>query len=236
MKTMDHSEAVRLKAAEKYLLGEMSAELRDQYEDHYFACVECAQDVRTCAMLIDNARDVWSAETSAVPSIRPAPEIRGRWWAGLWRPAFAVPVLALLVLVAAYQNTVTIPHLKTELSRSEAPQTLQSFSLAGASSRGEGVAAISVPAGKAFSLFLDIPPRYKFGSYACEILSESGTPEFSVNISAEEARKSVQVLIPAGRLASGKHELVVRGLGSPENADADTIGPVRLPFSLEYSQ
>ena len=32
---MNHDEAIRLKAAEKYLLGELSAELRDQYEDHY---------------------------------------------------------------------------------------------------------------------------------------------------------------------------------------------------------
>ena len=233
---MDHTEAVRLKAAEKYLLGEMSAELRDQYEDHYFDCVECAQDVRSGAMLIDNARDVWSVDEAVAAPARPSRESGGRWWTVLWRPAFAVPALALLVLVASYQNVVTIPHLRTELSRSEAPQTLQSFSLAGANSRGEGAATIAVLAGKAFSLFVDIPPQYKFGSYVCEIQTESGAPEFSVNISAEEAKKSVQLLIPAGRLASGKHVLVVRGLGSPESADADTIGPVRLPFSLEYAQ
>src|SRR4029077_18455 len=157
MKTMDHSEAVRLKASEKYLLGEMSAELRDQYEDHYFGCVECAQDVQSGAVFIDNARDVWSTEPVADSVARPAREARRGWWAGMWRPAFAVPVLALLVLVAGYQNVVTIPHLKTEISRSEAPQTLQSFSLAAASSRGEGAATIAVPAGKAFSLFVDIP-------------------------------------------------------------------------------
>jgi hypothetical protein len=236
MKTMDHTEAVRLKAAEKYLLGEMSAELRDQYEDHYFGCLECAQDVRSGAMLIDNARDVWSAEPLVESVARPAREARRGWWAGMWQPAFAVPVLALLVLVAGYQNAVTIPHLKTELSRSEAPQTLQSFSLAAARSRGEGTATIALPAGKAFSLFVDIPPQYKFGTYACEIQTDSGAPEFSVNISAEEAKKSVQLLIPAGLLASGKHVLVIRGLGSPESTDADTIGPVRLPFSLEYTQ
>ena len=55
---MNHDEAIRLKAAEKYLLGELSAELRDQYEDHYFGCAECAQDIRTGAVFIDNARDV----------------------------------------------------------------------------------------------------------------------------------------------------------------------------------
>lgn len=133
---MNHSEAIRLKAAEKYLLGELSAELRDQYEDHYFGCMECAQDVRAGAVFVDNARDVWSAGTVAEASVRPAGKRVGRWWGVLMRPAFAAPALALLLMVAAYQNAVTIPHLKTALSQSEAPQTLPSFSLIGQNSRG----------------------------------------------------------------------------------------------------
>ncbi|MGH9746468.1 MAG: hypothetical protein ACRD59_10230 [Candidatus Acidiferrales bacterium] len=233
---MDHSEAVRLKAAEKYLLGELSAELRDQYEDHYFGCIECAQDIRAGAALIDNARDVWSSEPIAGAVARPAREAGGGWWAVLWRPAFAVPVLALLVLFAGYQNAFTIPQLKSALSRSEAPQALASFSLIAQNSRGSAPLTIAAPAGKPFSLFLDIPPQSQFTSYVCEFQSEAGVPELSLNISAEEAKQTVQLLIPAGRLASGKHLLVVRGLGSPESADADKIGVVRYPFSLEYTQ
>ena len=60
---MNHDEAIRLKAAEKYLLGELSAEMRDQYEDHYFGCAECAQDIRTGAVFIDNTRDMFSADS-----------------------------------------------------------------------------------------------------------------------------------------------------------------------------
>ena len=112
---MNHDEAIRLKAAEKYLLGELSAELRDQYEDHYFGCAECAQDVRTGAVFIDNARDVLGSGSVAVAESgakhQPAPS--GGWWTALLRPAFAIPALALLLLVAGYQNAVTIPHLKT---------------------------------------------------------------------------------------------------------------------------
>ena len=116
---MNHDEAIRLKAAEKYLLGELSAEMRDQYEDHYFGCAECAQDVRTGAVFIDNARDVLLPPSVTELGAKHQPARSGGWWAALLRPAFAVPALALLLLVAGYQNAVTIPHLKTAVSQSE---------------------------------------------------------------------------------------------------------------------
>jgi hypothetical protein len=235
---MNHDEAIRLKAAEKYLLGELSAELRDQYEGHYFGCAACAQEVRTGAVFIDNARDVLGSGSVAVAAARAKhpPARSGAWWTALLRPAFAVPALALLLLVAGYQNAVTIPHLKTALSQSDVAQTLPSFSLISENSRGGAPLAISVPAGKPFSFFVDIPPKGGYASYVCEFQSESGTAELSLNISADEAKRTVQLLIPAGRLASGKHVLVVRGLDSQGKPDADKITVATYPFSLKYTQ
>ena len=233
---MNHDEAIRLKAAEKYLLGELSAELRDQYEDHYFGCAECAQDVRTGAVFVDNARDVLVPPSVTELGAKHPSASPGGWWATLLRPAFAVPALALLLLVAGYQNAVSIPHLKTALSQSETAQTLPSFSFISENSRGGAPLAISVPAGKPFSLFVDIPPRGSDASYVCEFQTESGTPELSLNVSADEAKRTVQLLIPAGRLASGKHVLVVRGLDSQGKPDADKIGVANYPFSLDYTK
>jgi hypothetical protein len=233
---MNHDEAIRLKAAEKYLLGELSAELRDQYEDHYFGCAECAQDIRTGAVFIDNARDVLIPPSVTELGAEHQSASPGGWWATLLRPAFAVSALALLLLVAGYQNAVTIPHLKNAVSQSETPQTLPSFSLISGNSRGGAPLAISVPAGKPFSFFVDIPPNGGYSSYVCEFQTESGTPELSLNISADEARRTVQLLIPAGRLTSGKHVLVVRGLDSQAKPDADKIGVANYPFSLDYTK
>ena len=236
MQIMNHDEAIRLKAAEKYLLGELSAELRDQYEDHYFGCAECAQDVRTGAVFIDNARDVLVPPSVSELGAKHQSASSGGWWATMLRPAFAVPALALLLLVAGYQNAVTIPHLRTALSQSDVAQTLPSFSLISGNSRGGAPLAISIPAGKPFSLFVDIPPRGSYASYVCEFQTESGTPELSLNVSADEAKRTVQLLIPAGRLTSGKHELVVRGLDSHGKPDADKIGVADYPFSLNYTK
>jgi len=56
---MDHNEAIQLQAAEKYVLGELSPPLRDEFEEHFFDCQECALDVKAAAGFVDNARHVW---------------------------------------------------------------------------------------------------------------------------------------------------------------------------------
>ncbi len=48
---MDHNEAIQLQAAVKYVLGELSPVQRDDYEEHYFDCAECAIDIKALAKL-----------------------------------------------------------------------------------------------------------------------------------------------------------------------------------------
>jgi len=55
---MDHNEALRLHAVEKYALGELPPSLRNEFEEHYFECEECAEDVRAAAEFVDNVRAV----------------------------------------------------------------------------------------------------------------------------------------------------------------------------------
>src|ERR1700730_4400894 len=43
---MDHETAIRVQAAERYLLDEFSPEERTEFEDHFFGCSECADEVR----------------------------------------------------------------------------------------------------------------------------------------------------------------------------------------------
>src|SRR5580700_10047395 len=103
MKSMDHSEAVRLGAAERYLLGELPPDERERFEEHYFGCLECAQDVRAGAVFVDGARDILRVERDHAPGRVAEREPSRGWWASLLRPAVLVPVMALLILFAAYQ-------------------------------------------------------------------------------------------------------------------------------------
>ena len=84
---MDHNGAIRLQAAVKYVLGELSQAQRDEYEEHYFDCAECAVDIKALATFADTAREVLRQEkannlASAPGTARPA------WlrWLQPWSP------------------------------------------------------------------------------------------------------------------------------------------------------
>ena len=53
---MDHNQATQLTAVEKYLLDELPPEVRDEFEEHFFDCQECATDLRATAGFIDAAK------------------------------------------------------------------------------------------------------------------------------------------------------------------------------------
>ena len=43
---MDHTQAISEKMTEKYLLDELTPQLRENFEEHFFDCLECARDVK----------------------------------------------------------------------------------------------------------------------------------------------------------------------------------------------
>lgn len=59
---MDHTEAVRLQAAEKYLLGELLNSQYEEYEEHYFDCMYCAEDIKAAVAFMENARQIFRDE------------------------------------------------------------------------------------------------------------------------------------------------------------------------------
>lgn len=232
---MDHTEAIRLKAAERYLLGELKADERDQFEEHYFGCSECALDIKAGATFMDNARDILASGKALAPESAPIPRAQS-WFTIFLRPAFAAPAFALLLLVVAYQSGIVIPQLRTQLGQATEPRAIPSFSLIAANSRGGSPLTIRVPANQPFSIYLDIPPGSQFPYYNCQLLTESGSPEFSVNVSSAEARESIQLLVPASRLGAGKHVLIVRGSESPDGTGAASAEVARYTFSLEFEK
>src|ERR1022692_1444688 len=51
---MDHSEASRLMASEKYLLDELPPSEMEAFEEHLFGCHECAMDVRAGSVFLEH--------------------------------------------------------------------------------------------------------------------------------------------------------------------------------------
>jgi hypothetical protein len=228
---MDHSEAVRIKAAEQYLLGELTGEEREQYEEHFFVCQQCAMEVTGGAAFLANTKEVFSAEKDFVPARNASAP---GWFDVFWRPAFAVPALALLALVVTYQSAIVIPRLKVSLAQATAPQAIPSYSLITENSRGGNPIRIHAPSNTPFSIFLDIPPGKHFLFYNCELQTEPGKVEFALHVAEGEAKDTVQLLIPASRLHPGNHILVIRGSGSAKGSGAAEDEVARYAFTLDY--
>ena len=133
MTIMDHNEAVRLQAAEKYVLGKLPKDQHAAYEEHYFDCPACAEEIKATVAFMESARQVVREETPEPVGARrlaPVTPTPGGWFAWL-RPAFAVPVLAALLFFIGYQNGVTIPRLKNSSSSQIAQTISSSFQLRG---------------------------------------------------------------------------------------------------------
>src|SRR5438309_1066865 len=104
---MDHFQAVQSNANERYLLGEMTVEEGESYEEHFFDCAECAAQVKAGAIFIENARSVMGDQSDAAlgetAARDPGAHFGGRWATWAWAAAL------LLMGVFLYQNAVTIP-------------------------------------------------------------------------------------------------------------------------------
>ena len=221
---MDHNEAVKNHAAEKYFLGELAGTEREAFEEHFFDCEDCAADVKATAILVDNVREALRTE----PELKKSPDRETAGFLNWWRPAYSFAAVALLLLTVGYQNFVQIPQLRHEsLTQAEA---LPSFSLVSAGSRSaEGALEIAIPADRPFGLYVDIPGDPSFTRYSADILAESGAMKFSVPVSAEQTRDTVQLLIPGALLPEGPYNLVIRGYKA-ESGSTQEIA--RHPFIL----
>src|SRR5258708_28971374 len=124
---MAHTEVVREKTTERYLLNELDPQVRDEFEEHYFSCPECALDVSAGFQFVEQSKAVL-AENSGPSPVGVAPDLGRvhRGWFAWLRPAFAAPALALLLAVAGYQSLVTVPRLLSELKQ---PQVLPAVSV-----------------------------------------------------------------------------------------------------------
>jgi hypothetical protein len=124
---MDHNLASETYAAERYLLGEMPPEERDEFEDHFFSCRVCGEDVQVASMFIENAKALYrQRELETSPALKKARLWRDwlkrdwltRDWIGWLRLPVTAPAFAALALAAVvcYQNAVLIPSLRKPVS------------------------------------------------------------------------------------------------------------------------
>jgi hypothetical protein len=221
---MDHDEAVRTNVTERYLLDELDPELRDQFEEHLFDCHDCALDVRAAAMFVEQSKAILAERPEAVPLRVPTLASKASGWFAWFRPAFAVPVLALLLAVIGYQNLVMVPQLKMAANT---PQVLPWASI-NVSTRGATPTQVSARLGEGFNLLVSIPPESRYASYKFELYNPAGKLEWSRAIPAASADETRSIYVPGADREQGTYTLAVLGITAAGEATELSRSPLEL--------
>ncbi len=236
---MDHDVVVRQHMTERYLLDELEPQARDEFEEHFFDCPDCALDVRAGAMFVEQSKIALAEKSESIPAgllpvNAPVPAQPG-WLAGLGaglrpmlRPAFAVPVLALLLAVIGYQNLVTYPHLQQALN---SPQVLP-WAPVNVGTYGSEGPVITAHPGQGFLLFVRIPPEGGYSHYTAELYNPAGKLEWSLTIPATAAQDQWPVQVPGANREAGNYTLTVRGVTTA--GESKDIG--RTSFELQIQK
>src|SRR5438477_2507028 len=216
---MEHQEAVRQMAVERYLLNELTPAVRDEFEQHFFDCGECAADLSATSAFLDEAK-----KQLMRPAARPAKAAHKSWMALLFRPAFVSPVFASLLLIIAYQGFVAHPRLTH-------PEILSSVSLVSGNSRGGPPSSVTVADGKPILMSLDVPAGDEYSGYELALLSPSGATLWRLPISADEAKDTVSIRVPTAHWAPGEYRLIVYGRVSGTAQQPKDVAHYRFDFS-----
>ncbi len=251
---MDHQEAVSLGATEGYLLGTLDEEQREAFEEHFFGCLECAEDVRAGVAVVAVARTLPDAPTPVIevaptPVIEVAPtqvtevatsraasRAQRRWFRSPQVRSYAMAVggLAAGLCIAAYQGFVVIPRLEDQVQRADTLQTMPSYFLS--LSRGEAtVVAVSADdrqVALTLSRSWDRPPS----AYRVELQDASGRTVFGETLRSRLAAEGdeLEVLLPVRQLPAGSYVLVVEGVddGAGGGTAASSVPAARYSFHL----
>jgi len=220
---MDHADALRLNATERYLLNELDTSQLEQFEEHMFGCQECAIDVQAASKFLEQSKNILAEPApTPVPTPRPVPAPAPRSWLAWLRPAFAVPAMAVLLLAVGYQG-----YLLRGARQGSTPDILASATI-NVATRSGTTPHVHSKAGQPFVLLLNIPSESRFSSYIADLYDPAGHIKWSLPISAEMANDTLPMQVPSLREA-GLYVMAIRGV-SQDSSTPTEIG--RQPFQL----
>lgn len=237
----DHQQAISSQAVERYLLGELASPLREAFEDHFFACPQCAEALRVGYALRENARALLRGEPhlarAAAVNANPGSEARPELAVartvesdpqkgtapGRWRAAIALPWAAALFLgFVVWKQRVELLDTAVE---SAAYVNLQ------AQARDDGsLNPLTVRAAGKLALTLDLPGDGRHlwtirpAGVALQGHAPTGLEFHGVSVASGG---TLAIVLDARRLPPGDYVVAVRPQG------ADTLPERLFQFRLE---
>jgi hypothetical protein len=216
---MTHEQAVATEAVLRYSCGEMPALEREAFEEHYFSCSTCGEEVRSTELFLANARAVFREEVQAgAPGMQLAEGQRTAgessaakepgWWEWFrWKPAWGVAFAGVLVAWAV--TGVWLVQSRQALETATAVQATPAFALQSLT-RSSGQ-VVEIPGQARFvSLYFDVPVSGVAGEFSCVLRSEE-QGEIARLTAAGPAPPStmLHLQVPAALLVPGQFQLTV---------------------------
>jgi len=213
---MTHQQALDTMAAERYLLDEMTEIEKHAFEQHFFDCNDCADEVRLGERIRVEVRTVRESEARSRESKGQASKTLERSARDsnviefnqrpVWRrPSIVLPWVAAasIALAAGYQSLVVVPGLIQ--SQPLSPVMLRE------ATRG-ALPTVTISPGQRFvALGVDVNAG-STKDLTYEVLDASGNAILSGRTPLPPSGAPLLLLIPADELGSqGRHTLIVSG-------------------------
>jgi hypothetical protein len=225
---MDHETAVQLQAAERYVLDEFSPKERVDFEEHFFGCPGCADEVRSATILAANTKVVLKEAVFEEQNERKgAAERAGRrnrlrlFWPLTASAALNLALLGAFAVERWYP--ADLPGGRIE------PQFYRSFGVPAASR--SAIISFSLPAGsRFFGARFDLMPGQHFESFEYQILDSAGTPRSGRSLPSPGGESSeMELAVPVASLGPGEYVLVLRGRQQGQSTEIS-----RARFSIQH--
>jgi hypothetical protein len=221
-----HQEAVESLAAERYLLDEMQDDQRQVFEEHFFSCDECADDLRIAAAMVRGAKAGFAA-LAAPGNVVPIPVKRPAVEHPAWHRSLALPwaAAAALACVVTYQSLWVVPSLRKDVSPlALVPVTLHP------ESRGREAAVSLRPGTGPVSLALEVNDPPRTGEVSYELKTVDGRRIVSGRVAAPQPGAPLLLLMPTWTLTGSMHYIL--SVHDPA-ASGRSLGEYRFAVSTQ---
>lgn len=194
----EHQQAIRTLAAERYMLGQMTDAERETFEEHYFNCRFCVEDVKGI--------DLMSRAVRQQPKQQPVRK---------WRPMTVAPwavaaslagALALQPIVMRTAPVISVAAPAIPLAEEEyvSPTLLKQVT------RSAVAAPTKLPAGRRINQYLEINHDPQYTLYHWELRTDEAKSVGSGTVTPDKTKDPIPLGL--GPLPAGPYELVIEGV------------------------
>jgi Putative zinc-finger len=221
-RVMDHEEATRNLMAERYLLGELTEEERDSYEEHLFSCQDCFEQIKVGTELVSQIRQLGTEELAASASRVAWQQLIRR----AFRPSPALAFAAMFLFITAYSA-----HQAVVIRQMNAPHTVAVFTVPPGARRGGISRVVTAPRKGDFELRVVYQPRPELTAYKARIEDETGK-EIATVLMGEPNTEELQIRLNPRLFHNGRYVLLVQAKEQTTGTPSD-VGLYPFEFRLQ---